>query len=112
MALVLFLFLMTAFAESLEVVWKRDNIEVVTLVTEDDFVRGKGAIKSHTIAQYELRTQTAVAIIQCLYVDDGAFIFESINGIEKWTNMIYKYFARFGLEMHRGNKIIDSKNRM
>ncbi|KAL7516256.1 hypothetical protein ACHAWF_000038 [Thalassiosira exigua] len=111
MAPVLFLFLITAFSESLEVVWKHNKIEVVTLksVTEEDFVQGKGAIKSHTIAQYQERSLTAVEIIQCLYVDDGAFIFESRNGIEKEENLIYDHFARFGLEMHIGNETTESK---
>ncbi|KAL7552342.1 hypothetical protein ACHAWF_015574 [Thalassiosira exigua] len=111
MAPVLFLFLMTAFAESLEVVWKRNNIEGVTLksVAEDDFAQGKGAIKSHTIAQYQARPLTAVEIIQCLYVDDGAFVFQSRNGIEKGANLIYDHFARFGLEMHIGDETTDSE---
>ena len=40
---VLFLFLMTAFAETLEMVWKEQGIKVVTArsVTEEDFKEGK-----------------------------------------------------------------------
>ncbi|KAL7552852.1 hypothetical protein ACHAWF_016100 [Thalassiosira exigua] len=113
MAPVLFLFLMTAFAESLEVVRKCNNIKVVTLksVTEEDFVQGKGAIKSHTIAQYQARSLIAVAIIQCMYVDECAFIFESRNGIEKGANFTYDHFVRFGLEMHIGDETTDSKTK-
>jgi hypothetical protein len=36
MAPVLFLFLMTAFAETLELEWKRENIKVVTVMTAAD----------------------------------------------------------------------------
>ncbi len=36
MALVLFLFLMTAFAETLQLEWKHENIKVVTVMTAAD----------------------------------------------------------------------------
>ena len=104
MAPVLFLFLMTAFAETLEVVWRENDINVVTVqsMSETDFESGKGAIKSHTPAQYMSPSLTAQEIFQCLYVDDGAFIFGSRDDLARGLNLVYEHFARFGLEMHIG----------
>jgi hypothetical protein len=52
MAPVLFLFLMTAFAETLEIVWKQQDIPVLSVMTAagDDLIDGK--ICSHTPAMF------------------------------------------------------------
>ncbi len=48
MALVLFLFLMTAFAETLDLEWKCEKIKVVTaMIAADDEIQ-KGQLCSHT----------------------------------------------------------------
>ena len=54
MAPIIFLFLMSAFAETLEEVWREKGIKVVTVqtVSEADFADGKGEIKSHSAQQY------------------------------------------------------------
>ncbi|KAL7525760.1 hypothetical protein ACHAXR_003162, partial [Thalassiosira sp. AJA248-18] len=111
MAPVLFLFLMTAFAEVLEIVWKQNNVEVVTVdsVSQTDFDNGNGAIKSHTPSQYKCRNLTAFEIFQCLYVDDGAFPFVSRANMTKGLELVYHTFGRFGLEMHIGRKEVGSK---
>ena len=44
-----------------------------------------------------------------LYVDDGAFVFESSNDTEKGTTLLTDHFARFGLEMHIGTEEKSSK---
>ena len=61
MAPVLFLFLMSAFAETLEIEWKNQGIGVVTVQTasEEALLEGKAAIKSHSIKQYTSRTLSA-----------------------------------------------------
>jgi hypothetical protein len=102
MAPVLFLFLMSAFSETLEEVWKEKGIKVVTVQTasEADFADGKGAIKSHNARQYMSRALSAFEILQCLYVNDGAFIFSTRSELEKGLDMIFCHFAKFGLEMH------------
>ena len=104
MAPVLFLFLMSAFAETLELEWKRQGIEVITVQTasEENLMEGKAAVKSHTIRQYESRTLTAYEILQCLYVDDGAFVFSTRTDMTKGLEMIFRHFAKLGLEMHIG----------
>jgi len=111
MAPVLFLFLMSAFAETLEEEWKRHEIEVVTVGTTSsvDLEEGKGVIKSHAPDQYKSKHLTAFEIIQCLYVDDGAFIFSSRSEMSKGLELVYQHFARFGLEMHIGRDGVDSK---
>jgi hypothetical protein len=41
-------------------------------------------------------------IFQCLYVDDGAFPFDIQDSLSKGMNLVFKHYARFGLEMHIG----------
>ncbi len=41
-------------------------------------------------------------ILQCLYVDDGAFIFASHTDSKKGLTLIHKHFEQLGLEMHIG----------
>jgi hypothetical protein len=52
MAPVLFLFLMTAFAETLEIVWKQEDIPVLSVMTAagDNLIDGK--ICSHMPAMF------------------------------------------------------------
>ena len=80
MAPVLFLFLMSAFAETLEAAWKQEQIGVCTVrsyVGSSLTLSGKGKLRGHRPKEYFSRELTAVEILQCLYVDDGAFIFNS-----------------------------------
>jgi hypothetical protein len=94
MAPVLFLFLMSAFAETLEVAWREAGIEVCTVqsVTGTRLTAGNLA-----------RNLTAVEIFQCfLYVDDGAFISSSRDNLIQGIDLIHNHFARLGLEMHIG----------
>jgi hypothetical protein len=51
---------------------------------------------------FKSRTLTAHEIFQCLYVDDGAFPFDSRESLEKGMTLIFRHFAKFGLEMHIG----------
>ena len=43
---------------------------------------------------------TAVEIFQCLYVDDGAFIFLSRASMTRGLALVHKHFGQLGLEMH------------
>ncbi len=43
---------------------------------------------------------TAYKILQCLYVDDGAFPFGTREDLKKGMELVYHKFGRFGLEMH------------
>ena len=102
MAPVLFLFMMNAFAESLEIVWKQKEIPVLKVMTTNTNAIEEGQVCSHTQAMYKSRSLTTFEIFQCLYVDDGAFPFDTREDMIQGMNLIYQHFARFGLEMHIG----------
>ena len=107
MAPVLFLFLMNAFAESLEKIWKLKGLERVTVVraSEEDFENGIGIVRGHTPKQFGSSKLDILSIFQCLYVDDGAFPFNSRKQLELGCGVIFDHFARFGLEMHIGRTV-------
>ena len=44
-----------------------------------------------------------------LYVDDGAFAFETRRELEIGANLVFTHFARFGLQMHIGSSSKPSK---
>jgi hypothetical protein len=96
MAPVLFLFLMTAFAETLEIVWKQQEIPVISVMmaTGDNMIDGR--ICSHTLTVFKSKNLTAYEILQCLHVDDGAFLFGTRDDLQKGMNLIYTTLA--GLE--------------
>jgi hypothetical protein len=111
MAPVLFLFLMSAFAETLESEWKNAGIEVCTVksVIGSQLANGGGKLQRHLPKDYLSKPLTAVEILQCLYFDDGAFIFTSRTDLTTGLDLIHKHFARFGLEMHIGREGSPSK---
>jgi hypothetical protein len=104
MALVLFLFLMSTFAETLEIEWKNASISacMVRSVIGTELANGRGKLRGHLPKDYLSRSLTAVEILQCLYVDDRAFILTTRANLTKGLDLIYKHFARFGLKMHIG----------
>ena len=111
MAPVLFLFLMSAFAETLEIEWKAAGIDVCTVrsIVGRKLALGEGKIRGHLPKEYMSRTLTAVEIFQCLYVDDGAFIFSSRANMTRGLALVHKHFGRLGLEMHIGRNDAPSK---
>ena len=112
MALVLFLFLMSAFAETLEAEWKREQISVCTVRSYTGSsltASGKGKLRGHLPKEYLSRDLTAIEILQCLYVDDGAFIFDSRADMMKGLTLLYRHFGRLGLKMHIGRGTTESK---
>jgi hypothetical protein len=94
MAPVLFLFLVFAFAETLETEWKNAGIGVCTVqsVIGEKLLAGKGKLRGHLPKVYLSQGLTAVEILQCLYADDGAFIFASRTDSKKGLTLIYKHF--------------------
>ena len=83
MAPVLFLVLMTAFAKTLEILWRKQAIPILKVMTASDNNMIKGKICSHTPAMFTGKTLTAYKILQCLYVDNGAFPFESREDLKR-----------------------------
>ena len=96
MALVLFLFLMLAFAETLEIEWKASGIEVCTVrsVVGRKLALGKGKIRRHLPKEFMSRALTAVDFFQCLHVDDRAFIFLSWANMTQGHALVHKYFGQ------------------
>jgi hypothetical protein len=111
MAPVLFLFLMAAFAEILETEWKNVGIGVCTvrLVDGQKLASGEGKLRGHLPKEYLSRGLTAVKILQCLYVDDGAFIFASRPDMIRGLTLVHHHFSHFGLKMHIGRGDTPSK---
>jgi hypothetical protein len=66
MAPVLFLFLMTAFAETLKLVWKQMDIPILSVMTAANENLADGKIFSHTPAMFKSKKLTAYEILQCL----------------------------------------------
>jgi hypothetical protein len=64
MAPVLFFFLMTAFAETLVIVWKQQEIPVVSVVTATGENMINGRICSHTPTMFKSKNLTAYKMLQ------------------------------------------------
>ena len=103
MAPVLFLFLMTAVAENLELVWRDQDIPILSMMTAavEHFAEGK--ICSHMPAMFRSKKLTTYEILQCLYVDDGTFPFGTREDLQRGMELIYRHFTQFELEMHIGD---------
>ncbi len=111
MAPVLFLFLMTAFAETLKLVWKQMDIPILSVMTTADKNLANGKICGHTPAIFKLKKLTAYGILQCLYVDGNAFPFGTREDLRQGMELIHHHFTRFGMEMHIGRGNSESKTK-
>ena len=109
MAPVLFLFLMSAAAETLELAWRQANIEVLTVAHSPDNELDTGCVRGHTPRMYTSRKLTAYEIYQLLYVDDGAFPFSTREALIKGLALVHSHLTRFGLEVHIGRNGAPSK---
>jgi len=109
MAPVLFLFLMTAFAKTLELVWKDQDIPILSVMIAADEHLAEGKICSHTPAMFRSKKLAMYGILQCLYVEDVTFPFGTREDLQRGMERIYCHFARFGLEMHIGRGSSESK---
>jgi hypothetical protein len=107
MAPVLFLFLMMAFAETLEIVWKQQGIPILNVMTTADDKLSGGRICSHTPAMFTSKSLTVYEILQCLYVDDIGIPFGMRKDLQQ--GMELNFHHRFGLEMHIGQGETASK---
>ena len=89
--------------------WNTLWMGVLKVMTTNADAIEDGQVCSHTQAMYKSKSLTTVEIFQCLYVDDGAFPFETREDMIQGMNLIYHHFARFGLEMHIGRDGKESK---
>ena len=83
MSPVLFLFLMTAFAETLEQEWEKENLPKATFHHAPLECIENGQLISHPMSKEALKASDIFEIIQTLFLDDGAFVFESRNDLTK-----------------------------
>ena len=109
MALVLFLFLMSTAAETLELAWKQANIEVLTVAHTPANKFDTGCMRGHTPRMFTSRNLTAYKIYQLLYVDNGAIPFPTRDALTKGLTLIHSHFACFGLDVHIGRNGNPSK---
>ncbi len=115
MALVLFLFLMSAFAETLEIEWK--NVGIGCIHSMIRHWSGFGQWRRETTwaylpKDYLLRSLAAVEILQCLYVNDEAFIFTSWTDLTKGLELIYKHPLVWTQNSYQTRRIIPLKDGM
>jgi hypothetical protein len=109
MAPVLLLFLMTAFAETLKIVWKQQGIPILNVMTTADNKLSEGRICSHTPAMFLSKSLNAYEILQCLYVDNIGIPFGTQKDLQQGMELIFHHFPQFGLEMHIGQGKTASK---
>jgi exonuclease III len=99
MAPILFVFLMQAFAESLEEKWKTewgmDSPQYRYMVSQR-VQRGR------LLGQDSKAVGVSFDLLYLLYVDDGAFLFETLEEMTRGANYIHDHFRTFGLKMHIG----------
>jgi hypothetical protein len=93
MAPVLFLSLMIAFLETLKIVWKQQEIPVQRIMTTTSDNLTDGRICSHTPSMFRSNKLSAYKILQCLYLNDGAFLFGSQDDLQQGMELIYHHIA-------------------
>lgn len=98
---VLFLFLMSAVAEYLNKEWDtigKQRISCNRVNLESDL--HKGVLISQPASK--LNQGEAFELLEILFIDDGAFIFNSRDDLCCGLEQIRKVFAKFGLDVHIG----------
>jgi hypothetical protein len=103
MAPVLFLFVMQAFTDMIEKNWSQLNLKPLQF----NFF---SQIKGRLLAQPTRSRGDLLDLIHLLYVDDGRFLFETRDVLEKGSQLIYNTFNMLGLSMHVGSNNEKSKS--
>ena len=105
---VLFLFFMSAFAESLETEWEHQGLGKAEFVRTPAGEVGNdfGQLTSHPLIDSNCPTPYGEGwifeILQLLYIDDGAFVFNNRADLERGAEVVNEHFKKFGMEMHVG----------
>ena len=92
---VLFMFLMMAFSETIEDKWTALGLNKAQFVCKDNSPISTGQLVSHRTGT--LSSGVLFYLFYMLYVDNGAFVFESRTDIKKGITLLSDHFARFGL---------------
>ncbi len=93
MASVLFLFLMSAAAKTLEVKWHETGIAVLKVAHSSNNELESGCIRGHTPHMYNTTRLTTFEMFQLLHVDDGVFPIPDCNALIVGINLIHSHFA-------------------
>ena len=101
-ALILFLFIMIAFAETIEKYWVRNDLKMIKFNGHSNSPQSSGRITSHPAKIFS--HGTLFKIFFMLYVDDGAFAFETRKNMEIGSNLVFQHFNLFVLQMYIGSK--------
>ena len=107
MAPILFNFLMQAFAETMNQKWSEQwDIKKLQLNYMNKGTNSKGRLNN----QKSIAKGTPFNLFYLLYIDDGAFLFESREDLQKGTEMLHEHFDLFGLKLHIGEDNLISKS--
>ena len=107
MAPVFYLFMIMAFAETLDISWKQLVHKIIAFNMRKNSPRQRGSLIGH--APQNFYEGTILELFNVLYVNDGDFPFEDRDQLAKGVQLIYDHFKRFGLEMHIGKGVKPSK---
>ena len=94
----LFLCLMMAFAEVIEQEWDKQGIRKIEFKWHTNSPHSTGRATSHPAKNF--LHCTLFNIFYILYVDNNAFAFISRYDLGIGTRLVFKTFAKFGLQMH------------
>ena len=106
---VMFLFMVIAFAETLETEWIKAYLKMINLRQHTHSPRDVGKLTGYKENNFE--QGTLLALFCVLYIDDGAITFEDREQLTRGLNLIYQHFTRFVLEMHIGKRKKASKTK-
>ena len=95
---VLFLFIIIAFAETLEKEWVKHDLHMIQFKRRSNSHHSAGRITSHLAKTFS--HGTFFEIFCMFYVNDGAFAFATWWEFEIGAYLVFTHFARFGLQMH------------
>ena len=106
-ALVIFLFIMMSFSETLEEEWVKNDLQMMKFRRKSNSPQSSGRITSHPENTF---SQGILFELFCMiYVDDGTFAFKRRKETEIGSNLVFNHFRCFGLQMHIGSKSKPSK---
>ena len=100
MAPVLFLFMITAFAETLEIELKDMGLNVLLLRTRTNSPCDSENLKGQLPKTFS--EGVLLELFNMLYVNDGTFTFKDQKQLALGAQLIFDNFKIFGMKMHIG----------
>ena len=80
----------------------RNDLKMIKFKRHSNSPQSSGRINSHPVKTFS--HGTLFKIFCMIYVDDGAFAFETRKDMEIGSNLVFQHFNRFGFQMHIGSK--------